>query len=110
MNRTTPDLLSSTNFFRVVLVPSLVSISPPKSSRLIVSPTSGTAGLGASFEASLGVSVALGLGAGLLFFSTTGGGAGALRLRSSTIAIGDGLLRIFRGGVEQGTGKRKRDG
>ena len=39
MKRTTPALLSLTKFISDVFTPSLVSISPPKASSLILSPT-----------------------------------------------------------------------
>lgn len=38
VNSTTPDLLASTSFLRVVFVPSFVSTSPPNPSKLMVLP------------------------------------------------------------------------
>lgn len=113
MNSTTPDLLSSTSFLRLVFWPSLVSTSPPKLSRSMTSPTAtflpssffsalatsssalaGAARATASSTLSATLAAAfLGLPAGGLaldaaFFlgagAGAGGGAGALRLRSST--------------------------
>lgn len=93
---TTPDLLSSTRAFRVVLLPSWVSISPPKPSRATTSPTTGFAGLDeplasaalAAF-ADLPFTVSLTLAATFetlvcFLVGGSGAGAGALRLRSST--------------------------
>ena len=105
---TTPALLSSTRALRLVLTPSLVSTSPPKPSSEMMSPTWGlpvtgkplvagaSAGAaGASAGAALG-GRPRGLTASLTFAATlatldcffaaggSGGGAGALRLRSST--------------------------
>lgn len=79
-------------------------MSPPKLSRSMVSPTSGTFDLGFSLAVSVAFveDAALAFGAGLLFFSTTGGGAGALRLRSSTIVGCDA------NGVDENESIRKR--
>lgn len=96
VNRTTPDLLSSTSFFNVVLSPSLVSTSPPKLSKEMVSPT--VTALEAEVAplvllpviASLALSTALVTG---LDFFLDGGGAGGsaagLRLRNSTMIDDD---------------------
>lgn len=127
MNSTTPALLSSTSALRVVLTPSLVSISPPKPSRLIVSPTAGlaasdeplvvlaTTAATFSLTASLTLVAALaGLVAGLavlvvfLRAGGAGGGAGAsLRLRSSIGMMGDGGMRYVPVGYAQLTAYRK---
>ena len=105
---TTPALLSSTRALRLDFTPSLVSTSPPKPSSEMMSPTWGlpvtgkplvagaSAGAaGASAGAALG-GRPRGLTASLTFAATlatldcffaaggSGGGAGALRLRSST--------------------------
>jgi hypothetical protein len=100
-------LLSSTRALRVVVVPSLRVTSPPKPSRVMVSPTAGlgASALGASDEPlvlaagsaafSLTFSlVSLALGAALValvgFLLGAAGGGGALRLRSSMTMMGDG--------------------
>jgi hypothetical protein len=108
VNSTTPLLLSSTSFASVVLVPSCVSISPPKAVRSIVSPTLGgedapvgataavspfalplpvTASLTASTfstTAAFAFSVAV-LGAAFFLAGRTGAGGGVLRFLSSTM-------------------------
>ncbi len=108
VNSTTPDLLSSTSFFSVVLSPSLVSTSPPKSSRLTTSPTAtclallaGTGEAAAAAGSFLGAAAFLGatavLGAAAVAFLGRGAGAGsgALRLRSvGGIATGRDLREL----------------
>lgn len=113
VNRTTPALLSSTSFASDVLVPSLVSISPPNEARSIVSPTLGapldlaveaplvlltTAFLTASafsttaswtFSTTVFSPSAFLAFAGAFFFAGgAGAGAAALRFRSSTGMMG----------------------
>ena len=89
MKSTTPALLSSTSCLRVVLVPSLVSIPPPKPSRVRTSPTATLEApfvAGAAFVASV-VDLGAGFAGALVFLvdgAGAGGAAGALRLRSST--------------------------
>lgn len=87
-------MLSSTSAFRVVFLPSLVSISPPKPSRAMTSPTTGLGALeveplASSNLAFLPLTASLTLAAALAtleVFLGGGGGAasGALRFRSST--------------------------
>lgn len=94
VNSTTPDLLSSRSSFKDVLSPSFVSISPPNPSKSILSPTVGTEPFddGASTASAFLAGSFFGFAAGadafalvvLVFFSGTGGGAGALRFLSST--------------------------
>ena len=96
VNKTTPFLLSSTNFINVVFSPSFVSTSPPKPARVMVSPTATLAFVDDPLDTGLlSVIVDLALEAvdltELAFFIGGGGALSeALRLRSSTIA------RLFR--------------
>lgn len=107
MKRATPALLSSTRALRVVVVPSLSVTSPPKPSRVMMSPTAGaalaasdeplvlaTAAVAFSFTSSL---TSLAFEATLValvgFLLGAAGGGGALRLRSSMGMLGDELAR-----------------
>lgn len=91
MNNTTPVLLSSMRFFSVVFSPSLVSISPPKPSRVMKSATATLVPEEEPFavECFFSGAVAFALDAEELLFFNGGGAAGsaggALRLRNSTI-------------------------
>lgn len=123
VNSTTPFLLSSTSFWRVVFSPSCVSISPPKPARVIESPTATLAAFLAGAAAAAvplvlltavlasGTATALALAAGFAagdFFLDGGAGAGstgALRLRRTggMMGCGDECARWFgMGGCEVG--------
>lgn len=127
VNRTTPALLAATSFASVVFSPSFVSISPPKPSSVMVSPTLGApplleeaaaagaalAGAAAGFAgaaffagAALGASLlALGAAAAAFFFAGgAGAGAGAGRLRNVT-----GMMMCVRGRAEGGVEARKEE-
>lgn len=102
VNRTTPDLLSSTSFFNVVFSPSWVSTSPPKLSKEMVSPTVTALEAEAAPLVLLPVIASLALSTALLIgfdFFLEGGGAGGsaagLRLRNSTM-IDDGQAICIR--------------
>ena len=94
MKSTTPLLLSSMSLFSVVLSPVWVSISPPKPSRFMVTPTANLVAaeeeplrVAAFFSGTLPLALEV---EELLFFSggvAVGSTAGALRLRNSTIVI-----------------------
>ena len=100
---TMPLLLSSRSFFKVTLSPSFVSISPPKSSRLTVSPT--LIVVLCAVADPLVEDSPFWLEAEdlteLAFFAGGGGAAaaagseGVLRLRSSTIPMMFGLVRCY---------------
>lgn len=98
---TMPLLLSSRSFFKVTFSPSFVSISPPKLSRLTVSPT--LIVVRCAVADPLAEDSPFWLEADdlteLAFFAGGGGAAagseGVLRLRSSTIPMMFGLVRYY---------------
>jgi hypothetical protein len=65
VNRTTPLLLSSTSFSKLVFWPSFVSTSPPNPFSVMVSPTAGAEPALALVGAAAAAAAAAGLGAGL---------------------------------------------
>lgn len=102
MNRTTPPLLSSTSCFRVVFKPSLVSISPPNPSRVMVSPTEALVALLVlvAFGLTASLTFAITFATGPFFFAggaATGSEAGALRFLNS-----GGILRGVESACDEG--------